>query len=241
MRELEKELKIFREEENKEEIKEKATIIGFEKFDCSNKFTGEKVEGKEILERAAEILPAGLYWENIRRIEYRNEVKPTKDKYGLKGVSAEIYNEIEKSIIFYEVPKWSKLYYLLAFRHLLAHGFGHSIDSDLVEQKDLSEGDRYEMLIEWRKVRREEPPFSSYVKEIKNKNKRVEESLKRDEDLAESIEFVLTNPLYVSTEAPRRHDFCIKWLKKRFPEFDPEKISEKKEKYLSFLADLKLE
>jgi hypothetical protein len=231
-------LKKFQEKET-EQKESPAEIIGFEKFDVFD-ISGKKIQGKEIMEKAAEILPAGLHCANIEKIEYEDRIDQMPDEYGIKGNSTALYNTSEKSITLFLIPNpdYKNQDYIKDFPGRIAHEFGHTIDPREIEQKDLSPSECKEMLKQWESVRRKEPPFSLYVEKISNENKWTEDSLKSKEDFAESVSFTLINPLYVKIFAPKRYKFCVSWLKKRFPKFDIKKIAAKNEEYFELLDNL---
>ncbi len=226
-------------EKEKEQKESPAEIIGFERFDTFD-ISGKKIQGREILEKAAKILPAGLYCANIEKIEYEDRIDQMPDEYGIKGNSTALYNTSEKSITFFlsPDPNYEKQDYIKNFPDHLTHEFGHSIDPREIEQNDLSLSECKEMLKQWIMVRKEEPPFSDYVEKINNENKWTEDSLKSKEDFAESMSFTLVNPLYMKIFAPKRYKFCVSWLKKRFPKFDIKKTAAKNEEYCRLLDSL---
>ena len=226
-------------EKETEQKESPAEVIGFERFDTYD-VSGRKIEGKEIMEKAGEILPTGLHCANIEKIEYEDKIDQMPDAYGIRGNSTALYNTSEKAITFFLIPDsdCKKQDYIRNFPDILTHDWAHTIDPRIIEQKDLSLSECREMLKQWVIVRKEEPSFSSYVKEINNENKWEEDALKSKEDFAESVSFTLVNPLYMKIFAPKRYKFCVRWFKKRFPKFDIKKFAAKNEEYYQLFDSL---
>lgn len=194
-------------------------ISGFEGFD----FPG--IRGEEIIEKAAEILPRKLLSTNVREIKYRNIPKPTnKEKYGIDGESfASFSSERETKecdITFYKLPGLAGVKYLSEVPFVLAHEFGHSLDPRTVDQKDLTPGEQFQMIIEWEGVRTKEDERNSYILKINNQDKQREEALKSQESLAESAAYFLNDPFVFQALCPRRYEFIATLFKKRFPDFN---------------------
>lgn len=152
----------------------------------------------------------------------------------MRGTLRATFEGGEKSIEFHGIPEeihrtrfHNEETCVNEFSRLLAHDWAHSIDPGGIDQPDMSDQEREEMIKKWANVREKEKPFCAFIEKIKNKNKDKEEDIKSEEDFAESIVFTLFFPEYIKKVAPERYEFCCSLLKKRFPDFYAEKNSEK--------------
>ncbi len=217
-------------------------VVGFDKIDLQKLgFRETEINAEDIFKKAIEILPSGFDWGNIEKIEYKDELKSASDKYGIKTRSSIRFNPKQKSIIFYKKIKEMEKRHIEGFHFKLTHECAHTMDPRVIKQKNLSSDDCREMLIQWERVRKKEQSFSSYVKEIKNKDKLKEDRMKSEEDFAESISMALCDIELLKDKNPERYEFCAYWLKKRFPEYDAQKIAQKVEEYHSLLDSIKQE
>lgn len=213
-------------------------IRGFESFDF------KRIRGREIIETAAQILPRQLFSTNIKKIEYQDKTRPIGEEYGFEGKSFATFSpdwKGEKSDIAFHKTASDKVSYLRELPRVLAHEWGHSIDPRLIDQKDLSPGVQFQMILEWEKTRTSEPEWSDYVMKISNPDEQKEENLKSQESFAESCAFFLEDSERFRLFHPERYSFFAIWLGERFPEFDfrdREKCRARCQKTYSFLPEI---
>jgi hypothetical protein len=238
-------------EKQQEQKENPVKITGFDKIDLKEfGFRETEANAEDILRKAIEILPNDFGWENVEKIEYDDKVKVMPGMYGFKEKSDKRQPESSASfdmknrfIIFHKVTledmdKDRKHRFVTGFAVRLFHELSHSMDPREVKQADLSDDDCKEMLLDWSRVRKEEEPFSTYVKKIRDQNDAGKDDLESQEDFAETVSVALYNPNFLKDISPKRAEFCEHWLKKRFPEYDTEKTVEKLEEYHLFLDDL---
>ncbi len=204
-------------------------ITGFEEFDRTS------IKGKEIIEKAMEILPQNLLF-NLGSVKFKNQAMPIPKEYGIPGgKSAAGYipplSPKEKGRIEFYPIKLLPKERAQKLNSTLFHEWAHSLDPRIVSQKDLSIAEQFKIIQEFEKIREEKQSFSSYVESINNKNKKLENCLKSKEDWAESIRVIFLNPDHLKRVGGKRHDFFYDFLKKRTEDFDYEKIFEKKKKF----------
>lgn len=195
-------------------------IENLERFDYSD------LKAKDVILQALQFIPQKLIGKNILKINYEDKIRPMSEKYGIEGSTSAAYSAFEKLITFYK-PNIKKriasnaILRAIFYRDLpknLRHEAGHALDPRLIYQENLSLTEEVEMVLDLEEVRNKEEEFSSYVLEIKNEDKQVENLLKSQESLAETIGMFFINPSSLEKNYPQRFELCKKWLNKQFPE-----------------------
>ncbi len=221
------------------EFEEKAgnliEIEGFEKLDSY------PISGRKLIEKAAEILPSGIFSTIIEKIRYSDEIKQSEKKIGINAqaiASLLVYETDGKKwaeIVFHRIPESEKdaREYLDFIPFALAHEYFHSRDPRFIEQPDLNPAEELQMIKDFEEVRAEEEEWSEYVNKINNPREEWEELFKSQESWADSFALFLHNPCNLKEHRPKRYEFCLSYFKKYFPEFvvDSEKRNRKKEEY----------
>lgn len=205
-------------------------IEGFEKFDYP------QMKGKEIIKMALDILPQALF-QNVEKISYKEREEQIREDYGIPGNSLAKFLRESCEIRFLKT-KLGKGEYLRCLVPALFHELGHSLDPRLIDQRNLSPSEQFELIKDWEEIRSKEPEFSSYPSLINNKDKLLENWFKSRESWAEGFKMFLENPIYLKEVVPERYKFFSVYLKRRFPEVDLKEVSGKRRNYENILYRL---